>query len=91
MAVKGPKHHSDMEALACHRVCSQRDKMIWGVWLATIIPSAYSPELNPVEGVFKEVRRLVEGRIYRSIEEKIKAVHAYLSELESNLGGFGHS
>ena len=31
---------------------------------------AYSPELNPAERVFEEVRRWVEGRVYESIEEK---------------------
>ena len=31
---------------------------------------AYSPELNPAEPVFEEVRRWVEGRVYGSVEEK---------------------
>ena len=45
---------------------------------------AYSPELNPAERVFEEVRRWVEGRVYGSIEEKVEAVNAYLRELESD-------
>ena len=40
--------------------------------------------MNPAERVFQEVRRWVEGRVYESIEEKVKAVDAYLSELESD-------
>ena len=51
--------------------------------LPTIVQPPYSPELNPAERVFQEVRRWVEGRVYESIEEKVKAVDAYLSELES--------
>ena len=46
----------------------------------------YSPELNPAERVFKEVRRWVEGRIQGSMEEKLEAVNAYLRELESDSG-----
>ena len=47
---------------------------------------AYSPELNPAERVFEDVRRWVEGRIYGSIDEKVEAVDVYLSELESDPG-----
>ena len=43
----------------------------------------YSPDLNPTERVFEEVRRWVEGRIHRSIDDKMEAVNAYLRELES--------
>jgi len=34
------------------------------------IKPSYSPELNPAEGVFAEVRRWVEGRRYERIEAK---------------------
>jgi len=44
----------------------------------------YSPELNPVERGFEEVRRWIEGKVYRSIDEKVEAVQAFLSELESD-------
>ena len=40
--------------------------------------------MNPVERVFEEVRRWVEGRVYGSIEEKVAAVNACLSGLESD-------
>lgn len=51
--------------------------------LPTMAQPPYSPELNPTERVFEEVRRRVEGRIYRSIEHKMEAVNAYLRKLES--------
>ena len=35
----------------------------------TIVQPPYSPELNPAERVFEEVRRWVEGRVYESLEE----------------------
>ena len=63
-----------------------RGEMVRSVGLATIIQPPYSPELNPAERVFQEVRRWVEGRTYGSIDEKMEAVDAYLGELESDPG-----
>ena len=39
-------------------------------------PPPYLPEVNPVEGVFEEVRRVVEGRRWGRIEAKQAAVEA---------------
>ena len=47
---------------------------------------AYSPELNPAERVFQEVRRWIEGKVYQSIEEKVMAVDAFLTGLEVESG-----
>ena len=41
----------------------------------------YSPELNPAERVFQEVRRRVEGEVYTSLADKQAAAEAYLREL----------
>ena len=43
----------------------------------------YSPELNPAERVFEEVRRWVEGRRYERIEAKKAAVEEVLRRLEA--------
>ena len=56
------------------------------VGVPTIVQPPYSPELNPAEPVFEEVRRCVEGRPYRRIEEKVAVVNAYCGELESDPG-----
>ena len=85
-AVDGLKHHSDIEALVWDGARGHRGEMVRSVGLATIIQPPYSPELNPAERVFQEVRRWVEGRTYGSIEEKMEAVDAYLGELESDPG-----
>ena len=85
-AVDGLKHQTDMEALVWDGARGHRGEMVRSVGLATIVQPAYSPELNPAERVFEEVRRWVEGRIYGSIDEKVEAVDAYLSELESDPG-----
>ena len=41
----------------------------------------YSPELNPAERVFQELRRQVEGYTYASLQDKQARVDAYLTEL----------
>lgn len=58
--------------------------MVRGVELPLITLPAYSPELNPAERVFEEVCRWVEGKVYRSLEDKVEAVTAYLAELDSD-------
>ncbi len=44
----------------------------------------YSPELNPAERVFEEVRAHVEGEVYESLEAKQQAVEHLLQELEAD-------
>lgn len=41
----------------------------------------YSPELNPAERVFEEVRRRIEGRTYATLEDKQAVADTYLSAL----------
>jgi len=44
----------------------------------------YSPELNPAERVFQELRRRVEGRTYDSVADKQAVADAYLSDLAAD-------
>jgi transposase len=53
------------------------------VGLRRVYQPPYSPELNPAERVFEEVRRWVEGRRYESIETKKAAVEAVPRRLEA--------
>ncbi len=46
-----------------------------------VLQPAYSPELNPAERVFEEVRRWTEGKVYDSLEEKQRAAEEYLKTL----------
>jgi hypothetical protein len=45
---------------------------------------AYSPELNPPERVFQELRRRVEGRCYATVADKQAIAEAYLTELAAD-------
>ena len=49
-------------------------KVVGEVGLRRLYQPPYSPELNPAEWVFAEVRRWVEGRRYERIEAKEAAV-----------------
>jgi DDE superfamily endonuclease len=52
--------------------------------IARIRLPAYSPELNPAERVFQEVRRHVEGQLYASVADKQAAAEAYLTDLAAD-------
>ena len=43
-----------------------------------------SPELNPAERLFEEVRRRVEGRTYATLDAKVAEVQAFLRELDAD-------
>ncbi len=45
---------------------------------------AYSPELNPAERVFEEVRRHVEGEVYPSLKAKMAAIAHVLRQLKAD-------
>jgi hypothetical protein len=44
----------------------------------------YSPELNPAERLFEEVRRRVEGTVYATLADKLDAVEVFLRELDAD-------
>jgi hypothetical protein len=49
------------------------------------LPS-YSPELNPAERIFEEIRRRVQGQVYVSVADKQAVADAYLRELAADPG-----
>ena len=44
----------------------------------------YSPELNPVERLFQEIRRRVEGRVYPDLAAKKRVVEAVLEDFAAH-------
>ena len=83
-AVNGLKQQTEVAAVVWDGAASHRDELVCGVGLSLIGLPPYSPELNPAERVFEEVRRWIEGKVYRSMEDKVEAVEAFLSKLESD-------
>ena len=58
-----------MAALVWDGARGHRSELVEHVGVRTIMQPPYSPELNPVERVFEEIRRWVEGRLYEGIKE----------------------
>ena len=84
-AVLGMRRYTQVRALVWDGAQSHRSELVRSVvGVKTIVQPAYSPELNPAERIFEEVRRWVEGRVYGSVEEKMAAVDECLSRLESD-------
>ena len=83
-AVNGLKQQTEVGAVVGDGAPSHRDQRVHGLGLPLIGLPPYSPELNPAERVFEEVRRWIEGRVYPSLEDKVAAVAAYLTYLESD-------
>ena len=83
-AVRCLRLQTDVGALVWDGARGHRGEEVESVGLPTVVQPPYSPELNPAERVFEEIRRSVEGRIYRTIEDKMEAVNSYLREMESD-------
>jgi transposase len=73
-----------LEGLIWDRAPSHRAKSLRELPTELVFLPSYSPELNPAERVFEEVRRLVEGRAYDSIGDKQAEVEGYLGELDAD-------
>jgi len=67
------------EGAPAHR---ERRVRALGLPLVELPPS--SPELNPAERIFEEIRRQVEGEVYAPRADKQAAVEAYLRELAAH-------
>ena len=73
-----------MDGVVWDGASSHRGKLMGQVGFARVFLPAYSPELNPAERVFEEVRRHVEGRVYPSLMAKRDAIEHLLRQLKSD-------
>ncbi len=78
-AVNGLRQQTEIAAVVWDGAAGHRGELVRGMGLPLIGLPPYSPELNPAERVFQEVRRWIEGRVYRSIEDKVEEVDAVLA------------
>jgi len=85
-AVTGLKQQTEIAALVWDGAASHRDHRVHVLGLPLVGLPPYSPELNPAERVFEELRRWIEGKVYRSIDDKVEVevVEAFLTEFESD-------
>ena len=73
-----------LDALVWDGAPSHADAAVRAVGLPLVALPPYSPELNPAERLFEEVRRRVEGRVYATLDDKVAAVQAFLEELDAD-------
>ncbi len=73
-----------LEVVVWDRAPSHRAKSLDGLETARVFLPSYSPELNPAERVFEEVRSRVEGKIYENLRDKREEAEIYLKELAAD-------
>ncbi len=73
-----------LDALVWDGAPSHADADVRAVGLPLVALPPYSPELNPAERLFEEVRRRVEGEVYATLADKVDAVEAFLRELDAD-------
>jgi hypothetical protein len=82
--IAGIQEMDILDALVWDNAPSHRDDDITDLDLGFVGLPAYSPELNPAERLFEEIRRLVEGRVYATLDDKAAEVQAFLEELDAD-------
>jgi transposase len=83
-AVGGLQEIGVVSALVWDGAPSHRDEDVQGLGLSLIGLPPYSPELNPAERVFEELRRATEGKVYATLDDKVAAVEKRLAEFEAD-------
>ena len=63
---------------------SHRARIVRDIGLPLITQPPAAPELNPVERLFEEVRRHVEGRTYADLDAKRRRADALLADLAAD-------
>jgi len=82
-AVGGLQQTVELGALVWDGASSHRDADVQALGLPLIGLPPRSPELNPAERVFEELRRAIEGKVYATLDDKVAAVEAELAKLEA--------
>ncbi|HEX8906630.1 MAG TPA: transposase [Longimicrobiaceae bacterium] len=82
--IAGIQEDSLLEGLVWDHAPSHRDDEVTDLDLAFVGLPPYSPELNPAERLFEEIRRHVEGRAYATLDAKAAEVQTFLEELDAD-------
>ena len=82
-AVGGLQKHTEVAALVWDGAPGHRDEWVRELGMPLVGLPPYSPQLNPAERVFQEVRRAIEGKVYATLEDKMTEVTEFLQELEA--------
>jgi len=74
----------ELDAILWDGAGAHRGKQLRELPTVRLYCPPYSPELNPAERVFEEIRRRVEGRVYPNLDAKQAVVETYLQELATD-------
>jgi hypothetical protein len=73
-----------LEAVVWDGASGHRAPAVRRVGLTLLQQPPYAPELQPAARVFEELRRVVEGQVYASLDEKVAAVERELQALAAD-------
>jgi hypothetical protein len=76
--VRGMQATTAIAAVVWDGAPSHHDGRLPRIGLPLIALPPYSPELNPAERVFEELRAEIEGRVFATLDDKVAAVEAIL-------------
>lgn len=82
--VRAVQQQTDLAALVWDGAPSHRDERVQALGLPLIALPPYSPELNPAERFFQELRRTVEGEPYASLDDKVAAAGRVLEQWDAD-------
>jgi DDE superfamily endonuclease len=82
--VRGWQQNTDLEAVVWDGASSHRSAVVQEVGFPLLQQPAYAPELNPAERLFEELRRVVEGKVYDTLDAKVAAVQAELQQWDAD-------
>jgi hypothetical protein len=74
--VRGWQQNTELKAVVWDGASSHRSGAVQEVGFPLVQQPAYAPELNPAERLFEELRRVVEGKVYDTLDAKVAAVQA---------------
>ena len=76
--------NAPLDGIVWDGAASHRDATVRAVGVPLVGLPPYSPELNPAERLFEEIRRQVEGRVYATLADKVAAVNDVLHALDAD-------
>ncbi len=81
--VRALQQQTDLEAVVWDGAPSHREERVAALGLPLVRLPPYSPELNPAERFFEELRHAVEGVPYASLDDKVAAVQRVLASFDA--------
>jgi transposase len=74
----------ELECVVWEGAASHKGKQVTELQMKRVPLPPSSPELNPAERIFEELRARLEGRVYDSLEAKQAQADAYLQDLAAS-------